>query len=92
MEDPLKDRSRGHSHGYGRRQLTWQERLRLAWEMPRLRRRERNERLAILFVLLALIIYVVLAPALNRSTPGSDSSDKAAPAPARRAPPTGPRR
>ena len=82
MEDPLRERSRGH----GRRQIPWQERLRLAWEMPRLRRRERNERLAILFVLLALIVYVLLAPALNRSTPGDTPSEKGAPAARPRAP------
>lgn len=69
MEDPLKPRR------HGLRPLTWQERLRLAWEMPRLRRRERNERLIILFLLLALAIYVLLAPTLNRSTPGVDGVD-----------------
>ena len=80
MEDPLNGRER-----QGRRSMTWQERLRLAWEMPRLRRRERNERLAIVFVLLALIIYVLLAPALNRSpTDGDAVGPSSRPAPASR--------
>lgn len=83
MEDPLSERSRGR----GRRQIPWQERVRLAWEMPRLRRRERNERLAIFFMLLALIVYVLLAPALNRSTAGDDApAEKGAPAARPRAP------
>jgi len=80
-----------HTHRHRvrvKRKLTLGKRIRKALEMPQLKRRDRNQRVAIMGVVLFLLLYLaVLRPIIDFVFPPKLKIDRSAPAaPANRGP------